>query len=646
MILPSILLAAIAVLPTDRMAMADRLFNRSEWAEAKREYLTLVGADGIPADELEYRLAECDRALGDEKAARERYARLIGNHPNSRFVARARLQRALSLTDAAEKTGELRLLDSDGVPNDIRAAALYHLGTLSEDVEAYGRCLKLDPKGLYSEYARFRKAVAESGKGSDEQRRAAIGQLLEIAFGKNTELAEEAVHIAAVRSYAEAKYGEASSLFRRYLKSYPKGRHAGEVRTMAAWSDYLSGRYADAVAICGTQESDDFDYLRAACAYASGDNVRAKELYAAYLEKHPRGNYRETSELPLSRISFAEAEKAGDLPRAIECARRAAAISKSSSDRLRLAWALERGGDEAAATAEYVAVARDAAGTPDAAEAMFRKGIIDVRAQRWSAADLAFSEALSAGASGPRKSEALYWRAVASHRLGHVVEGCRFAREALKAGLGVDRAREARLMLADEACNAGRTAESKAAYAKLVREGACDRMSAAKILAVGKFLLSVDEGEDANDAAKLCAKALSQAADSAEWRQAAAFLEGQADEAAGEFAAALSAYRRGFAENVRTEDAGRSALCLGILETRAGDNAAAEKTLEESVRLNASDGRRRAESYLWLAKSCEARGDFVRACGYATVLMQLFDDAELNAEARKILEAHPTEAER
>ena len=57
-----LLLATLAVLPSDRLAMADRLFNRGRYAEARAEYAALEGAKGIAGDELVYRLAECDRA--------------------------------------------------------------------------------------------------------------------------------------------------------------------------------------------------------------------------------------------------------------------------------------------------------------------------------------------------------------------------------------------------------------------------------------------------------------------------------------------------------------------------------------------------------------------------------------------------------
>ena len=44
--------------------------------------------------------------------------------------------------------------------------------------------------------------------------------------------------------------------------------------------------------------------------------------------------------------------------------------------------------------------------------------------------------------------------------------------------------------------------------------------------------------------------------------------------------------------------------------------------------------------YIALARSAEGRGDAKSAVAYATVVTSLFDDDELCAEAKKIIEAH------
>ena len=169
-------------------------------------------------------------------------------------------------------------------------------------------------------------------------------------------------------------------------------------------------------------------------------------------------------------------------------------------------------------------------------------------------------------------------------------------------------------------------------------------MNAAKIRSVGRFLLECREGEPALNEAKVCAKALIDAGGTPEWRQAGYALRGAAEEAGSEFAAAIASYRACMAEPVRTEETRPVSLALGILECNAQDHAAADLTLKEALKLNAADAGARAKAYLWLARNSERAGNARDACAYATVVVSLFDDAALAAEARKILEAHPEEA--
>ena len=99
-----------------------------------------------------------------------------------------------------------------------------------------------------------------------------------------------------------------------------------------------------------------------------------------------------------------------------------------------------------------------------------------------------------------------------------------------------------------------------------------------------------------------------------------------------------------FAEKVRTESAPEAALSYGILLSKADRHVEADKILKEAVSLNAKDAARRARAYLWLAKNSEAMTDYHGACAYATVVVTLFDNPEITAEAKKILEEHAEEA--
>ena len=626
----SLLVFAITVLPSDRMAMADRLFNNGKYEEAAKEYKALAGQDGIAADEILFRLAECDRVAGRTAEALRGYADLFTKYPESDHAGRARFLNAMGRT-GLERRKLLAELDSDRVDLVTRTAALYHLGSEASDPEPLEKCVKLDPKGEYAPYANLKYGTILNGSEDPAVRRKGVEVLLGLAFGGG-KLADEALYLAAIQSYREKKYSEAGSLFRRYRKMFPEGEHFEETRSMAAWCDLLQGRYADAAALCGDGETDDLAYIRAACAYSTGDNETALRLFRKYLDDYPKGAYRADAELPIARIEFDAAAATNDVARTIESAKRGFGLSKLAADELRLAWAYEKAGKPAAAAAEYAQVARNFPKSDEAAEAMFRKAMIDARDDNWSAAELALAEAMASGKLGKRTAEATYWRGVAAMKLGHEVEGSGFLENAVAAGIGLDESREARLMVADFDYRSGRVEQAKAAYAKLVKEGACERMSAARILAVGR-LVDVDDAE-------ICARALAKS-ETPEWRQAGWGLLGDCEMKRAAYSAAIEHYRKCLAEPAKTEAAAASALALGKLEFRAGEFENADRTLKRAIELNAANARVRAEAYVTLAKNAGAKGDWKSAVAYATVVTSLFDDAAFCAEAKKIVDAHP-----
>lgn len=626
---------AIEVLPSDRLAMADRLFNRGDYVSAAAEYRALSGEKSIAADELLYRLAECERALGRAEGANRLYAELANKFPLSKHAARARLMVALSKT-GAERKAAFVALDTDRVEAPVRAAALYHYGAENGDVAALERSAKLDPNGTYAPYARLRRGLLLSESKDAAVRRTGVGVLLDIAFGGGA-LADEALYLAATVSYREGKYGEAGSLFRRYRKLFPNGSRAEATLKLSIWCDFMEGRYADAAAACGEAKTDDTAYVKAAATRMVAGDAAAAGLFRAYLDDYPQGRYRKEAELELSRIEFAVASKGADVAKTVEAAKRAAAKGEQPGDVLRLGWALERAGRTADAEKAYVTTVKMFPGTPEAVQALYARAMLAARSGEWAKAELSFAEAVAnKGLDKEKLALAWYWRGVAALRLGHESEGCGFLKKALEGALALDQEREARLMLADADLRAGRRDAAKAAYAQLVREGAAERMSASRLHTVAGLLSGAE--------AETCARALA-AAQSADWRQCGWVRLGELEAEKGAFTAAIAAYRKALAEDVRTEGAATAALALGRLETRAGDFKAAAATLNEAVKLNAKDAKVRAQAYVALAENARAAGDAKSARGYATVVATLFDDAEALKAAEAVINSLPEDKE-
>ena len=644
MIFPSIVsamvLAALTVAPSDRLAMADRLFNRGDYAAARREYAALKGEKGVDEADVLYRLAATSEGLKDAKGTVADADAFLARFADHRLADRVRLMRAIASEGDARRR-ELQLLDRDDVEPSLRAEALFRLAQLSGGAEAaqlYERCRKLDPKGRYASYAAFYHASAALDSADAAARRRGLAELMEIVYGKDAELSRTALYLAAVHSYREAKYGESAALLKRYAKQNPNDARLPEVKRLAALSELMGGHYAAALACCTDDKDDTLVFVKATANERMGNRDEALKLARKYLDEFPQGRHRDAMELERARMEFDVAAKASDKAKTLDAAKRAVAFGKGKvvSDRLRYAWALELSGEAEKAEAEYAAVAKDFPGGADAAEAMYRRAMSLLRREQWAAAELSLAEALSSGIAGDRRALALYWRGIASVRSGHATEGTALLKDAVKAGLPLDESREARLMIADADFNAGRTDEAKAAYTELIRQGALERMSAAKTLAVGKLL----GGEEA----KLCAQSLVKS-DSAEWRQAGYALLGAVEEEAGAYGAAIYAYSKAMEEKCATESLARVALRLGVLESRGGDPVKAEDVLKRAVELNAKDQSARAEAYLALAEAALQRRDVDKARGYATVVTSLFENSPFSKRAEEILKSNLEEAQ-
>ena len=581
--------ASLALAPADRLQMADKMFAKGLYAEAAQEYAALKGDRTVSADDITFRIAECNRLCGREKEALEAYDSLI-------------------LRD---------------IPASMRAVALYRLACAKNDISLFRMCEQTDPSGRYASFARLKRALLLAKTDRTAERREATGIFLELSMSSEKSIAEEALYAAATLAYGDKRWTEAAILFGRLIKTYPGTSRAKAATVPYAWSAFLAGRYTECMSACGDSETDDLFYLRASSMIALDRKKQGLEELARYLEVHPRGRYRASAETPVQRARFDAAAKKGDMAAAVQAAKLAAA-SGTASDALRLAWAHEKAGALDEARAEYRRIAAKWPKDPVAGEALFANALADLRAGNWNAGDLALEETLRRFPEFPRKNEALYWRGVAAMRLGHEAEGVLRLEEALKIGLSLDQIREANLLIADVEARTGKTAEAAERYSKLLASGAADRMAAAHLVSVMKLLANHSKWEPMLAGAR----ALSARSQDAAFTQIAAAREGQALEGLARSDEAIDSYRVAMSIKADTEEVAAASLALGQLEFRKGEFAAAEKTLAEAIVRNAGpDGlKARAKAYRILADVCRAKGDNLKAKGYETVLKELFGE--------------------
>lgn len=583
--------SALALAPSDRLQLADKMFAKGMYADAAAEYGALKGERTVSPDDIAFRIAECDRLLGREKEALAAYDALI-------------------LRD---------------IPASMRAVAIYRLACARNDASMFLKCEQADPKGKYASFSRLKRALLLARSDKAAERREATGIFLDLSLSSEKSVAEEALYAAATLAYGDRRWNEAAILFGRLRRLSLESARAKAAVVPYAWSSFLAGRYTECMSACGESREDDLFYLRAASMIALDRKEQGLAELDRYLEVHPKGRYRASAELPVQRARFDAAVKKGDISAAVQAAKLAAAAG-AASDALRLAWAHEKSGALDEARTEYRRIAARWPDDPAAGEALFANALADLRAGNWNAGDLALEEVLKRFSDFPRKNEALYWKGVAAMRLGHDVEGASRLEEALAIGLTLDQTREANLLIADFEARSGKTSEASRRYSKLVLTGAADRMAAAHLAAVVKLLAAHSQWE----AVLKGAQALSNRSRDPAFMQIAAAREGQAFEGLSRSDEAIAAYRRAMSVKAETEEGSMAALNLGLLEFRKGEFDAAEKTLADAIARNSGGNgiKARAKAYRALADVCRAKGDSLKAKGYETVLKELFGEED------------------
>ncbi|MGN0852372.1 MAG: tol-pal system YbgF family protein [Kiritimatiellia bacterium] len=452
-----------SALPADRLALANQLVKRGLHAEALKEYEAIREARGVPRDEVLFKLGETYRSLRPPRTADalKAYADLLREFPSSRYVDYARINRAM-LQEEPARTRELLDLDRPEASEQIRATALYYLGEAAEKARKNAEAVKFFLKAAEVSrtndvacLARLRSASLLAASPEPSERRHAQTIYLDMADSADARLAEESLYYAGMLSYREGRYGEASSLFRRLADRFPAGDYMRESQIYASWSNYLCGRYSEALQLAAdgrAQGIEDAVYLTAASLKMLERKNDALAAYTEYLQKYPKGRYVDSAWFERLAILAAQdnskgvldelarrgdpPEKSADrawsygceaaiavtnFPLAIEYARLIAVHTNSPyapNAVHRLAWLLEKTGDWTKAASAYRMMARHWPDNPASPQAQFMAGVTELKAKRPERARADWTALLEKFPDSPVAADALYARAMEEIRAG------------------------------------------------------------------------------------------------------------------------------------------------------------------------------------------------------------------------------------
>ncbi len=442
-------------LPSDRLALGKQLAARGLHAEALKEFEALRGNPAVPRDEVYYRLGESYRSVNRSADALKAYEALLKNHPESRYVDFARLNRALLLTGQA-RMKELIALNHVGAAEQIRVTALYWLGVSAENDKDprsalvwYEKAASLAPTNDVGRLSRLRSAAILTASEEADDRRKAQAIYLDMAMASESGIAKEALYLASMLSYREGRHKEAAELFNRLAMRFPESDRAKECALYAAWSNYLSGRYEETLKLAvplRDAKNEDAAYLVAAALRYLERRADALDAYDLALKTFPNGKHADSEWFERLSVLATNGDHAAVLaalearphppkktadrawsygceaaiavtnfPRAIEYARLVAVqpnVRMASTATHRLAWLYEKTGDWPRAALAYRTLANKWPEAAIAPQALYQAGVTEAKAGRPEQARADWTKLLAKHPESAYAGEALAARAM------------------------------------------------------------------------------------------------------------------------------------------------------------------------------------------------------------------------------------------
>lgn len=438
----------------DRRAFADGLMSRGLYALALKEYSALAGSakagDGL--DVILYRLAECQRQTGDNRAAAATCERFEREFPQSPSRFNASITHALALSATGDSARASRIFDiiaaDPSAEISLRLYAMYFAGECYfNDGKTDAARSRLDlfvsmassqqnlPQGQreLKDFALLYLADIDSKSGDAAAAARALDSYASVANAASTpRVAAEALYRGATAAYLAGKFDDSVARFSRLMEKHPSDRRAKDALPAAAWANFNAGRHADAAAIAdrivagdasGGDAMSEALYVKAASLARLSRNAEAAETFATLLAKFPGARFAKNARYERIVLLFKDGRHRDVLSEAAAFADPPAEIAPD------LLWlqaeASEALGDTGRAIQFYAMLASRHAASPLAEEAQYRSARHLRESKSWAEAAKAYHAFLLAHAGSKLAPYACYESASCLMQIGRLEDAVR-----------------------------------------------------------------------------------------------------------------------------------------------------------------------------------------------------------------------------
>ncbi|MBI5397355.1 MAG: tetratricopeptide repeat protein [Verrucomicrobia bacterium] len=242
-----------------QLDFANGLYMRQFFDMALVEYIRFTQKfDTHPlADEVYYRMGECQRQLKQTEEARKSFLAVTRRWPGSEHAARAHFRLGEAALDAkqTQQAATMFLAAAHQTQDDqVRATSQFYLakaqlelGQAAQAMENFERVLKAKEAAPFHPYAEAIVAGLWLRRG--DHRQALTHYENVVALNAPPELREEALYETGALRYALKFYPDAAKAFRLFLKDFPKSRWVTDAAVGLAHSLYASGKNHEAAEV-------------------------------------------------------------------------------------------------------------------------------------------------------------------------------------------------------------------------------------------------------------------------------------------------------------------------------------------------------------------------------------------------------------
>jgi len=320
--------AASAFNADEQMQFADGLYARGLYEMALSEYLA-ISREADDFDRLDvvlFRIAECQRRLGNPELAERFFHRVVREHPDSAYAQRAAFRRAeLHVTQGRylDAINQFRALLTTELEPELAASARYYKGYAArrlllfpEAEEDYNDVITKHPDSPFASYAALELAELYASQTDRAEKAPALYEKA-LRNPATPRVGAEALFQLGDYYFRTKNFKESAQWYDRLLREYPKQPRAREAALQAGWAFHNAGRHADGLRVAEETLSDekpdaslepDWLYLKANCLRQL---LRAEDARAAYqriMQEYPDHPLASVSGYETALIAFRQNE--------------------------------------------------------------------------------------------------------------------------------------------------------------------------------------------------------------------------------------------------------------------------------------------------------------------------------------------------